>query len=132
MSSEMRELIEHVVEAAIALERAEATWCGDPIDIEVPRRELEAAKSTLLARTEAALMREREGWRPISSPPTEYGWYLCHVEETNDLGISRWSKTISWGNAAGIGDTFFVPCGERVTHWQPLPAAPTTTGEAQG
>lgn len=53
MSSEMRELIERVVEAAVALERVESSWCGDPNELEVPRRELEDAKSALLARTEA-------------------------------------------------------------------------------
>ncbi|MCQ4169705.1 DUF551 domain-containing protein [Hafnia paralvei] len=52
--------------------------------------------------------------------PSEFGRYLCYVEEQNDLGKSHYQWNCSWN-----GDVFSdSSLTGRVTHWMPLPAAP--------
>jgi len=57
--------------------------------------------------------------------PSEFGRYLCYVEEQNDLGKSHYQWNCSWN-----GDEFSdAELSGRVTHWMPLPAAPTQESE---
>ncbi|MCQ4171717.1 DUF551 domain-containing protein [Hafnia paralvei] len=89
-----------------------------------------------------------EGWnacraemlkaQPVSNPyklnswisvadrlPSEFGRYLCYVEEQNDLGKSHYQWNCSWN-----GDVFSdSSLTGRVTHWMPLPAAPAQENE---
>lgn len=72
--------------------------------------------------------------QPVSEPnwvsvadrlPSEFGRYLCYVEEQNDLGKSHYQWNCSWN-----GDVFSdSELTGRVTHWMPLPAAPAQEGE---
>lgn len=57
--------------------------------------------------------------------PSEFGRYLCYVEEQNDLGKSHYQWNCSWN-----GDVFSdSSLTGRVTHWMPLPAAPAQESE---
>lgn len=57
--------------------------------------------------------------------PSEFGRYLCYVEEQNDLGKSHYQWNCSWN-----GDVFSdSSLTGRVTHWMPLPAAPAQENE---
>ena len=57
--------------------------------------------------------------------PSEFGRYLCYVEEQNDLGKSHYQWNCSWN-----GDEFSdAELSGRVTHWMPLPAAPAQESE---
>lgn len=72
--------------------------------------------------------------QPVSEPnwvsvadrlPSEFGRYLCYVEEQNDLGKSHYQWNCSWN-----GDVFSdSSLTGRVTHWMPLPAAPAQESE---
>ena len=72
--------------------------------------------------------------QPVSEPnwvsvadrlPSEFGRYLCYVEEQNDLGKSHYQWNCSWN-----GDVFSdSSLTGRVTHWVPLPAAPAQESE---
>ncbi|MEB7891013.1 DUF551 domain-containing protein [Hafnia alvei] len=57
--------------------------------------------------------------------PSEFGRYLCYVEEQNDLGKSHYQWNCSWN-----GDVFSdSSLTGRVTHWMPLPEAPEQESE---
>lgn len=61
-------------------------------------------------------------WIPVSERlPEEGGRYWCYVEEQNSLGKSHYQWNCAWN-----GERWWVETetGGRVTHWQPLPAAP--------
>ncbi|ENT2476801.1 DUF551 domain-containing protein [Enterobacter hormaechei] len=63
-----------------------------------------------------------DGWVACSElMPEESGRYWCYVEEQNDLGKSHYQWNCAWN-----GKRWWVEHegGGRVTHWQPLPAAP--------
>nr|EHM1964814.1 DUF551 domain-containing protein [Escherichia coli] len=66
------------------------------------------------------------GWISVSDRlPSEFGRYLCYVEEQNDLGKSHYQWNCSWN-----GDVFSDSAlTGRVTHWMPLPAAPAQESE---
>lgn len=57
--------------------------------------------------------------------PSEFGRYLCYVEEQNDLGKSHYQWNCSW-NGDAFSDSSLTG---RVTHWMPLPAAPAQESE---
>lgn len=57
--------------------------------------------------------------------PSEFGRYLCYVEEQNDLGKSHYQWNCSW-NGDVFSDSLLTG---RVTHWMPLPAAPAQESE---
>lgn len=57
--------------------------------------------------------------------PSEFGRYLCYVEEQNDLGKSHYQWNCSW-NGDVFSDSSLTGC---VTHWMPLPAAPAQESE---
>ncbi|HDW3183882.1 TPA: DUF551 domain-containing protein [Escherichia coli] len=61
------------------------------------------------------------GWISVADRlPSEFGRYLCYVEEQNDLGKSHYQWNCSWN-----GDVFSdSSLTGRVTHWMPLPEAP--------
>ncbi|WP_052285672.1 DUF551 domain-containing protein [Kluyvera genomosp. 1] len=61
------------------------------------------------------------GWITVSERlPEDGGRYWCYVEEQNSLGKSHYQWNCSWN-----GDAFSdAALTGRVTHWQPLPAAP--------
>nr|DAE54889.1 MAG TPA: Protein of unknown function (DUF551) [Caudoviricetes sp.] len=68
-----------------------------------------------------------QGWIPCSERmPEEIGRYWCYVEEQNCLGKSHYQWNCSWN-----GDRWWVESenGGRVTHWQPLSAAPHQEAE---
>lgn len=75
-------------------------------------------------RAAIALMRGREGWRPIETAPRDGTWVLVWDRY---LGV-RLAKYEEPEGLFGDALSWFL----HPTHWQPLPAAPTTTGEAQG
>lgn len=66
------------------------------------------------------------GWISVADRlPSEFGRYLCYVEEQNDLGKSHYQWNCSWN-----GDVFSdSSLTGRVTHWMPLPAAPSQESE---
>lgn len=65
-----------------------------------------------------------QGWIKVSERmPEEGGRYWCYVEEQNSLGKSHYQWNCSW-NGTEWSDAALTG---RVTHWQPLPAAPKVT-----
>ena len=56
--------------------------------------------------------------------PEEGGRYWCYVEEQNSLGKSHYQWNCSWNGDEWGGEAL----SGRVTHWQPLPAAPGKEG----
>lgn len=63
-------------------------------------------------------------WIPVSERlPDEVSSYWCYVEEQNSLGKSHYQWNCSW-NGDEWSDASLTG---RVTHWQPLPAAPKVT-----
>lgn len=82
----------------------------------------------------ATALRKHIPAQPVSEPnwvsvadrlPSEFGRYLCYVEEQNDLGKSHYQWNCSWN-----GDVFSdSSLTGRVTHWMPLPAAPAQDSE---
>lgn len=67
-----------------------------------------------------------DGWIPVSERmPEKSGRYWCYVEEQNDLGKSHYEWNCSWN-----GERWLVESenGGKVTHWQPLSAAPKEVG----
>lgn len=67
-------------------------------------------------------------WIELSAQkPTDYGWYLVVAQKQDNLGLSRWIETASWGNHFAYGDTWFdYTPGSTVTHWAELPQFPST------
>lgn len=64
---------------------------------------------------------ELTGWIKCSERmPEEFGRYWCYVEEQNSLGKSHYQWNCSW-NGDKWSDSALTG---RVTHWQPLAAAP--------
>lgn len=64
------------------------------------------------------------GWIPVSSPPKEGGRYWCYCEEVGCLGTSYFQWNCSYNPSDGC---FSDNCNYiKVTHWMPLPTAPTT------
>lgn len=67
-----------------------------------------------------------DGWVDCSERmPEESGRYWCYVEEQNSLGKSCYQWNCSWNGDVWGGEMMYG----RVTHWQPLPAAPQQEAE---
>ena len=72
----------------------------------------------------ASLNKPADGWLPIESRPNDdHATYLV----ANDKGqVAPWINGVIHNN---VGTAFDWEFGEAITHWQPLPAAPTKGGE---
>jgi hypothetical protein len=78
--------------------------------------------------------REAEKWVPVSERlPTEYGWYLVTVQDTNDLGTFNFTDILSFGHSSELGSRWWDDATgtaySGVVAWKerPEPYAPTTT-----
>lgn len=102
------------------------------------RKDLELLLASAAQQNEPQNIPENILAQPVSEPyklnswisvadrlPSEFGRYLCYVEEQNDLGKSHYQWNCSWN-----GDVFSDSAlTGRVTHWMPLPAAPAQESE---
>lgn len=66
-----------------------------------------------------------DNWIPVSEPPKESGRYWCLVKEINDLGTSFYQWNCYYNKTLNQWFEDLVSHGVNVTHWQPLPKAPT-------
>ena len=73
---------------------------------------------------EKAVLEAQLTWRPVSEPPKEDGYYLCHIG--GDIEVLEYSYE-NWYEWVGMLEGWDV-CNERpVTHWLPIP--PMKEGE---
>jgi len=65
-------------------------------------------------------MNEEGTWRPIGTAPKDGTWILIAVRDQPRVTVVRWRDVWGWrdGNEGGF-------MRGAVTHWQPLPPAPT-------
>lgn len=76
-----------------------------------------------------------EGWRPIESAPRDGTLFLAwQIVPTEDYDTGRvtdeCSPCIAQSVFGAVGSIplHYVPKGQRITHWRPLPAPPTGEG----
>lgn len=71
-------------------------------------------------------------WQPIETAPRDGTEFLAYDIQAKKQDVCHWSKNFEWFEAVqSDGETgpWFGEFGrdrEDITHWQPLPAPPTT------
>lgn len=81
---------------------------------------------TVLSEALTAFAEEQEKWKPISSAPKDGTWVILATSEGIQCGYwgASWADSSSWIKYHHRSDQ--EPVLGRITHWQPLPPAPST------